>query len=213
MKTLFFGIVLILLIGIGGFVYRNVAERPAIGGELACPALAKVCPDGSTVGHVDGSCDFAACPAPNVELTAARIGFALPAGYVPVASLPGSLGTYEKKTASSTHTIAVYNYAIPAGKTGNDVILDVTEFSPSGQKPETMDKFSPVFVNGKTFQGVTIERFEGQVESAYYLTREQDVLRFEIVERGVDWTNPDLVIDSLPEHKALLKMLGTLQTN
>ncbi len=220
MKTLFFGIVLILLIGVGGFVYRNVSERPM--NPTACTLEAKICPDGSSVGRVNPpQCTFAPCPAPNVEFADAAIAFALPAGYAkgvqePGADgeLPGMLDFFEKKTASSTNTITVYRYMIPEGKTANDVILEQTEFSPSGQKPETLEKFSPVFVNGKTFQAVTFERFEGQVATSYYLSREKDVVRFDVIERGVEkWTDPSLVIDNLPEHKALLKMLGTLQTN
>ena len=216
MKTLFFGIVLILVIGVGGFVYRNVAERSAPG-PIACTLEAKICPDGTSVGRTGPDCAFAPCPPPNVEFADKDLAFVLPAGFVRIASgAPGqaTLAIYE--TASTTpdqgNVISVSAYAIPAGKTANDVILSNTTFSPSGQQPTSFDKFSPVFVNGTTFQEVTVERFEGQVDTAYFLPRMHDVLRFEVIERGVtDWSDSSLVPDELPAHKALLQMLGTLQ--
>ncbi len=69
-------------------------------------------------------------------------------------------------------------------------------------------------MNGKTYQSVVLERFEGQVHSAYYLARASDVLRFEVLEKDVaDWSDSKLVVSNLPEHKALLSLLATLQTN
>lgn len=45
----------------GGGVYWFVSRPPAA--NIACTMEAKVCPDGSYVGRVPPSCDFAACPA------------------------------------------------------------------------------------------------------------------------------------------------------
>ncbi len=76
-----------------------------------------------------------------------------------------------------------------------------------------MTEYAPVIINGKTFYGIVVERFEGVVNSAYYLARTNDVLEFEVVEPDVaNWTDPKLKVDDLPEHQALLKMLSTLQT-
>ncbi|MDP2651967.1 MAG: hypothetical protein Q8O94_02435, partial [bacterium] len=58
---------------------------------------------------------------------------------------------------------------------------------------------------------VSIERFEGVIDTAYYLARSGDVLRFDAIDRGTDWTNPNLDISALPAHAALLKLLATLQ--
>ena len=56
------------------------------------------------------------------------------------------------------------------------------------------------------------KRYEGVVDSAYYWARTDDVLRFDIIEKDVmNWSDPNLVVDSLPEHEAFLKMLNTLQ--
>lgn len=212
MKTLFFGIVVILVIGIGGFIYRNVTEHAST--ATACTMEAKICPDGSSVGRTGPDCDFAACAFPNVEFADKNVAFALPAGYQKgTVAGKGVLGSYDKATASSTNTIAVSVYPIPEGKSANDVILANTVLSPSDTHPESMNKFSPVFVNGKTYQEITIERFEGVITSAYYLPREHDVVRFDITERGVaNWTDANLAIDQLPGHTDLLRMLGTLQT-
>lgn len=220
MKSLIAGIVLIIVLGIGGFIYRNVAERTGGPAPIACTMEAKVCPDGSSVGRSGPDCAFAACAFPNIELSNVHIAFVVPNGYAPASreQISGGLinlvGTYVKAAAgeASLHTISIYDYPIPGGKTGNDVIVANTEFSPSGEPAKDMSKFKPIIVNGRTFQSVVIERFEGQVESSYYLVRDADVLRFDIVEKDVDWTNPDLVVANLPEHKALVEMLGTLQT-
>lgn len=220
MKSLIGGIVLIIVIGFAGFIYRNVLERTGGPEPVACTMEAKVCPDGTSVGRSGPACEFTPCAFPNVEIASAKIAYALPAGYVDGVQQPGADGEnpgmldfYQKQAlGTSFHYLTVYAYPIPAGKTGNDVIIANTMFSPSGEPATDMSKFKPVLVNGKTFQGVVIERFEGQVMSSYFLVRATDVLRFDIIEKDVDWTNPDLVIENLPEHKALLKMLGTLQT-
>ncbi|MDO8408408.1 MAG: hypothetical protein Q7S95_04275 [bacterium] len=59
-KSLLFGLLIILIVGIGGFVYRNAVEHPSR--PIACPLDAKVCPDGSAVGRSGPSCEFTSCP-------------------------------------------------------------------------------------------------------------------------------------------------------
>lgn len=220
MKSLFAGIVLILVVGLAGFLYRNIEERTGGSSQpVACTMEAKLCPDGSGVGRSGPDCAFAPCAFPNVEFANVKAAFALPAGYSAGVQEPGADGLvpdmldfWQKPAAAGAfHYITAYEYAIPEGKTGNDVIIAHTEFSPSGEPAKDLSKFKPVIVNGKTFQSVVTERFEGQVASSYYLVRDTDVLRFDILEKDVDWTNPDLVVGSLPEHKALLGMLATLQ--
>jgi hypothetical protein len=222
MKSLVAGIVLIILIGIGGFIYRNVQERTGGPSAVACTEEARVCPDGSSVGRSGPACEFAPCAFPNVAFADAKIALAVPTGYVvgvqePGADgeLPGMLAFYQKPAGDgSSHFITLYEYAIPEGKTAEDVILANTVFSPSGENAKDMKEFKPVLIDGRTFQGVVIERFEGQVASSYYLAREKSVLRFDVIERDVkDWTDPKLVVGNLPEHKALLQMLSTLTLN
>ena len=77
-----------------------------------------------------------------------------------------------------------------------------------------MKQFKPVLINGKTFQSVTVERFEGIVHTLFYLARSHDVLRFEVVEKDViDWTDPTLDVNTLPAHSALLDLLSSLQVS
>ncbi len=217
MKSLIAGIVVILVIGIAGFMYRNVSERTGQPQPIACTMEAKVCPDGSSVGRSGPACEFALCVFPNIEV--AGTAFALPEGYVADENAYGAetslLAAFVKPSlsANAPHTILVRTYVIPAGKTANDVIIENTRHLTADMPIESMDEFDPIFVNGKTFQFFVADRFEGQVQSYFYLARANDVLRFEVIERDVtEWMSPDLVILDLPEHKALLEMLGTLQT-
>ncbi len=220
MKSLVFGIVLIILLGVGGFLYKNVMETTAGPTQLACTEEAKICPDGTGVGRVGPSCEFAPCPFPNVEFVEASLSFALPAGYVEGVQEPGAdghipemLGFYQKQAAGTGHHyISIYRYDIPEGTSANEVIVKNTTLSPSGELVSGIDTFDPVLIDGRTFNHIVIERFEGQVVSAYYLIREKDVLRFDVLEQDVDWTNPDLVIETLPEHQNLLTLLSTIQT-
>ncbi len=221
MKQLLFFIVLIVLLGIGSFLYRNILEQPLAGtnsNATACTLEAKMCPDGSSVGRTGPSCAFAACAAPNVELPQISIAFALPTGFSLNPSAPTGdslIAAYEKTMMPDPKdAIVVRRFVIPEGKTANDVMLAETMYESSGNQPKSMDEFKPLIINGKTFQTFVAERFEAQVHSLYYLPREYDVLRFEVLEHNVtSWMDPKLDITTLPDHAALITMLGTLQSN
>lgn len=218
MKELFLGIVLILVLGIAGFLYRNTMEQPARNDVTACTMEARVCPDGSAVGRSGPDCSFAACAFPNIELPEAGIAFAIPPGYTqPDFSHPDlPLVWLEKPTVSASvkHSIQIDLYEIPTGKTADQVILAQTRYQPADMQAEDFSRFTSKTIGGRTFRGTVIERFEAQVMSSYFLARSGDVLRFDIVERDVtNWTDADLVVENLPEHAALLRMLATLQTN
>lgn len=142
----------------------------------------------------------------------------MPPGYVANADAIGADETlravFDKSSKEQVpHSIIIRNYPIPEGKKGDDVILANTMFEPSGMTPKSMKEFKPVIINGKTYQTAVIERFEGQVHSAYYLVRATDVLKFEVLEKDVtEWTSPTLKVDQLPEHRALQLLLSSLQT-
>ena len=106
LKQLIAGIVLIIVVGAGAFIYRNMMERPLTpDGVTACTLEAKVCPDGTSVGRQGPNCEFAVCAPPNIELSEARIGFVLPAGYTQVASGAPSQETlriFSKPSASAS---------------------------------------------------------------------------------------------------------------
>lgn len=222
MKQLAFFLVLLLVLGIAGFLYRYTLENPTANtnSELAvCTLEARVCPDGSSVGRVAPSCEFAACPLPNYEVAKAGIAFVIPAGYRADTGVLATEPTLSAvlvttplgDTDGMTNRLVVHRFPIPEGETANDVMLRETTFDPSGMPAESMQEFTPVIVNGKTFQKVVIERFEGYVRVYYYLPRATSVLRFEAVDAGVDWTNPDLVVDELPAQRAMMSLLASLQ--
>lgn len=217
MKQLIAGVVLIVVVGVGAFLYRNVVERPGTGApETACTMEAKVCPDGTAVGRTGPSCSFAPCMLPNVDIADKHVAFAIPAGYSPDEQAYGAdtslIAAFAKSSSSGAHSIIVRSYPIPEGEDATAVILANTRYQPSDMQATDFSKFGNVLVNGKTFRSTVIERFEGQVHSAYYLVRSADVLTFEITEQDVtNWTDASLNVESLPEHTALLSMLATLQ--
>lgn len=219
MKELVAGIVLIVVVGLGGFLYRNMLERNMVPqpDTVACTMEAKICPDGSSVGREGPSCEFAPCPGEGSGLQQIGVSLTPPPGYT---ANPNALGadatlvaTFEKPGVSNTqppHAIVVRRYAIPEGQTADDVLLATTMLEPSGMTPELGD-FETITIGGKVFKKIVVERFEAQVHSVYYFIRAADVLRFEILERDVtNWTDPNLVITNLPEHQAFLSMLAAL---
>ena len=219
MKQLLLGVVLIIVLGLGGFLYRYILERPTVlVGPGACTTDAKVCPDGTSVGRSGPGCTFATCPLPNVEVPEAGIAFVLPPGYTQVLSgAPNQdiLRMFNKPSLSPNvqHAIHVTRYPIPEGQTGDQVILAHTRFQPADMPAEDFSRFENVAIGTHTYRSVVIERFEALVESSYFLVRDTDVIRFDIVEHDVtNWTEPTLVVSELPEHRALRQLLSTLQT-
>ena len=78
-KLLLAGIVLIVVLGLGGFLYRNMLEHPPSPTQTVCTLEAKICPDGTTVGRTGPSCEFSPCPPPNVSIDSTSFGrIALP---------------------------------------------------------------------------------------------------------------------------------------
>lgn len=227
MKQLFFFVVLLVVLGVAGFFYRATLQAPthntnmASSTAVACQADAKVCPDGTSVGRSGPSCTFAACPFPNVELPGASVSYVAPAAFKENKNALGSdktlLAAYEKAALTSTSTlpdsIVVRRYAIPAGKDANAVMLAQTTYETSGMQPKSMDDFTPVIINGATYQMIVVERFEAQVHVLYYLPRANDVLRFEAIQHDVsNWTDSKLNVRTLSTVAALEDMLATLKS-
>ncbi len=219
MKQLLAGVVILFLVGIASFLYRNTMERPGVTlPEVACTMEAKVCPDGSTVGRTGPSCEFAPCALPNAEVADAGIAFVIPEGYAADENAygadPSLLAAFVKPSEGGwpPHTITIRSYPIPEGQTANDIILARTVYQPAGEQAADFSRFRDLSQNGRVFKETVIERFEALVHSAYFLPRERDVLIFEITEHDVvDWMEPSLSVRSLPEHAALLGLLGSLQ--
>lgn len=212
MKSLLFGILFVIVVGIGGLVYRNAVEHPAQ--PIACPLDALLCPDGTSVARTGLSCTFPICPPPNVSLEKISIAFALPAGFAPAAAPDAaSAAAYEVASTSSSSggSIVIRSYSIAASTTALATIQQTAIGSTSGA-PVAVTAFSSVVLGTHRFTVVSIERFEGVVDTAYYLARGTDVLRFDAVDRGVaHWNSADLNLSTLPAHAALVKLLATLQ--
>ena len=210
MKGLLLGIALIILIGVGGLVYRNAVEHPSQ--PIACPMDALVCPDGTSVGRSGLSCTFPTCPPPNVSLPDVGIAFAVPAGFTEAESLDAaSVAAYEMPAGDSEPaSIVIRRYAIPASSTALATIQQTAIGGTSGV-PVSVTSFTSSILGTHRFTVVSLERFEGVIDTAYYLARGTDVLRFDAIDRGADWTNPDLDIMTLPAHAALARLLTTLQ--
>ncbi len=212
MKRLFLGILLFAILGMGGVVYRNAVEHPMQ--AIACPLDAEVCPDGTSVSRTGLSCTFPACPPPNVTLPTIGIAFALPSGFV--ATIPPdtlSVAAYETPTASSTEvsSIIIRRYAIEASSTALATIQGTAITLASGTTaPATA--FSSVVLGVHRFTVVALGSSAGTVDTAYYLARGTDVLRFDAVDTGVaNWNDPNLNPLTLPANVALEKLLTTLQ--
>ena len=212
MKSLLLGIVLMIAIGLGGLVYRNAVEHPSQ--PIACPMDALMCPDGTAVSRTGSTCTFSQCLPPNVSLTDIGISFAVPANFT-VAELPdaSSVASYEMAIASSTEVsnIVIRRYALSASSTALTTIQQTAIGGASGL-PVGTTSFTSVVLGARRFTVVSIERFEGVVDTAYYLARGSDVLRFDAIDRGVmRWTDATLTVSTLPAHSALTKLLSTLQ--
>lgn len=215
MKSLFFGILLIIIIGIGGLIYRNAIEHPLK--TIACPLDVLMCPDGTSVSRIGTSCTFQTCQPPNVSLSDINISFALPDGFT-ISDTPeqGSIVTYESAkpivpdSFTDVSNIIIRQYVIDESSSALSTIQQTAIGGASGE-PVSATSFSSKMLGNHRFTVVSIERFEGVIDTAYYLARSTDVLRFDAIDRGVDWTNPNLDISKLPAHTALEKLLTTLQ--
>ncbi len=214
MKNLLWGVLLVVIIGIGGFFYRALTENRTE--EIACPADARLCPDGTALGRTGPSCTFPACPPPNVSHTELGIAFALPKGYVSTSFYGNeAVSAYSKKSDVpdiETSDIVMHRYPITASSTAIQVIRETAIQDGSGM-PAPATAFSSVVIGTHRFTVVSIGRFEGVIATAYYLARGSDVLRFDAVDRGViAWTDPSLVVSTLPAHTDIRAVLSTLQS-
>ena len=212
MKTLLFGIVVIIIVGFGGLAYRNAVEHTQQ--PIMCPLDARVCPDGTAVARTGSSCTFAPCAPPNVSLDTVDIAFAIPDGFVASTSADTtSVAFYTAPDSSSaeSHSISIHQYSIRASSTALATIQETALGAPSGTNLPTT-AFSSTMLGTHRFTVVLLERFEGVVTTAYYLARGTDVLRFDSVDTGVqDWANTSLDTTTLAANRALRKLLTTLE--
>ncbi|HFC11102.1 MAG TPA: hypothetical protein ENJ75_02860 [Candidatus Kaiserbacteria bacterium] len=192
-KELFTGIILIFILGIAGFLYRNAMEQPILNvpKSTACTLEVKKCPDGTFVGRTGSSCRFSTCPVMNTELKDIGVSFVLPKGFKSIAtSSPKNESAgivYEATLAkedSSTQNITLRVYPLSEKNTAKDIMLGETVFDSTGLSPQSMNDFKKVTIGANTFEEITIGSSKKYMHVAYFLLRKNDVLRFDIKESG-----------------------------
>lgn len=212
MKQLLALFALVIVLGVGSLIYRNALERPFAGTNrqyAQCPADAQLCPDGSAVGRVAPACAFAACPFPNLELAGPNIAFAVPAGFS-ATTINGTdqslIAVYQRSPiAGEESRIEVRWYRVPEGSDPNTVVIQTA--SASGGAAASMLDFSPVLVEGQTYETLELAQAESANQrTAYYLIRERDVLRFDAITNRESAT----ATSTTPVQSALLALLATL---
>jgi hypothetical protein len=213
MKTLIAGIILIVLLGLGGFLYRAATENA--NQTIACPVDAKLCPDGTSVSHTGPSCSFPACPAPNISFDSLNLAFALPDGYtaneLPDAAAIAAYGKNINATSTIESDIVIHDYQVTASTTALQVIQNTAVGDASGA-PVPVTAYSSQQIGTHRYTIVSLGRFEGVVHTAFYLTRGNDVLRFDAINKNVlNWTDPSLDASALPANVDVKQLLTTLQ--
>ncbi len=208
---------LLVLAGIAGVIYRNASEHPTQ--QIVCPLDTEVCPDGTTMSRVGLSCTFQVCLPPNVSLPSVNISFAIPKDFTSIA-LPDSASivaygsSFASSTASTTiskASIVLRRYAVDASSTPLTVIQQTAIDTKTGALAPVTAYSSSIF-GTQRFTIVSIERFYGTIDTAYYLARGSDVLRFDAIDMNVpSWNNSNLDISKLKAHSALIKLLKTLK--
>ena len=218
MKKLSLFVALIVIIGIGGFWYRNALEKPSVVGKV-CTTEAKVCPDGTLVRRTEPMCEFEKCAPPNIVLSKNGISFTIPTGFVKALEVPNNpdlelIASYywTDLDAPGDEMIKIHQWEIPKDTTANALMMEKTIFSPKDEKAQSMEDFAKVQIGTHSFYRAIVERFEGYVHVVYFFPRANNILEFEALDRNVlDWTDADLAIDKLPAHAALLSLLDSLQ--
>lgn len=211
MKRVVVGFVILLVIVGFGLAYRAYVENAAR--PIACPIDALVCPDGTSVSRTGQSCTFAPCPYPNVSYDTLHISFAVPSGFATTTpgGVPDEIELTLSDSASSSARITVRSYALDASSTPLAVIRSTAIGGASGA-PVPANMYTSTMAGRYRVTVVPIERFEGVVHTAYYLSRNEDVLRFDAIDQSVqNWMESSLDVTRLPAHAALKSLLGTLQ--
>jgi hypothetical protein len=126
---------------------------------------------------------------------------------------PAIIAAFRQQNPASTTSALIFvrQYAVSTSTTALTVIQQTAIGGSSGH-PVSITAFSSSTHGGRQFTLATIERSEGVIDTAYYLARPGDVLRFDAIDSGVlNWTDANLDISSLPAHAALIQLLTNLQ--
>lgn len=219
LKELLFGLSLIFLLGIVGFLYRNVMERHVsyIGEETSCLSDIKKCPDGTLVRRVGPICNFAQCSVGNISLPDLGITFTLPDGYTLVSTSTEqssflravySSASTTKSMASST--IEIYEYPVAPDETPRQVMLRENQKSNLEKSLKNVDTFANFTIGSGSFEKV-VARSDREVVTSYYLLRNHSVLCFKSFDKNVVNSKSAQNVTELSSQKKLRVLLYTLK--
>ncbi|XKT75342.1 MAG: hypothetical protein ACJKSS_00965 [Patescibacteria group bacterium UBA2103] len=196
MKELTLGVLLLILVGFGSFLYQNAKNnKPIDKGPVACTLEAKMCPDGSYVGRKGPSCEFEACPTEKVLFDA-------PEGYtdtLPLLSsiVEGRIGFFNKEPNVISNNIAVYAYS-KNNTTLEEVLTQKIKLSPSDLTPDLED-YEIVEIDGQDVYQIVNERFEATVEINHVLDLEDFVVVISHRDISVEKWMQDFTLEELED--------------
>lgn len=212
MKELAIGIFLLIVVGVGGFLYNNAKNNS--GGEnqgpIACTMDAKMCPAGWGVGRVAPDCSFAMCPSEKFTYNA-------PEGYQDTTMLlsstvEGRLAFYTREPNTISNNITVFVY--PKGdQTLEDVVTERLINSPSGMPVESLDEFEQVVVGNNTAYRKILERFEATVQIVYVVDLADIVVVVSHTDISVENWMEDFTLEELEDLPVLEDVVASIQYN
>jgi len=195
MKELMLGVVLVILLGLGSFVYQNaLTDRNAPEGPIACTLEARICPDGSAVGRTGPLCEFEACSTDPISYTA-------PEGFkdsLPLLSsiVEGRLGFYTKEPSTISNNITIHAF-----KTENpeQTLLEKVALTPSDLHPKSIEDFEIVTIGDRDVYRIVNERFEATVEVTYGIFLEDFLVLVSLRDIAVENWMEDFDINDLED--------------
>lgn len=167
MKELALGILLLILVGFGSFLYQNAKNNTSGEGReepIACTAEARICPNGSAVGRTGPACEFEACPSDAVQ-------YEEPTGFIdslPILSsiVEGRIGFYTKEPSTISNNITVFAHQTSEEESFENLLVQKVQLTPSDLHPELED-FEILELDGREVYRIVNERFEATVEVTY----------------------------------------------
>tara|TARA_B100000745_G_scaffold254816_1_gene177404 strand:+ start:7272 stop:7898 length:627 start_codon:yes stop_codon:yes gene_type:complete len=206
MKELFLGVVLIILLGLGSFLYQNaLRDRSAPEGPIACTLEARICPDGSAVGRTGPQCEFEACSTDPISFTA-------PNGFIDTLPLlssivEGRLGFYSKEPSVISNSISVHAF-----KTGDkeQALLEKVTLTPSDLHPESLEDFEVVTIGEREAYRIVNERFEATVEVTYGIFLEDFLVLVALRDIAVENWMEDFDIEDLEDLQTVEEVVSSV---
>jgi len=196
MKELFLGIILIILLGLGSFVYQNAVNKPQIEEPVACTLEARICPGGGTVGRTGPLCEFEACPSDAIQFDA-------PVGFIdslPILSsiVEGRIGFYTKEPSTISNNVTIFVHQTSEEESFEDLLLKKVRLTPSDLHPELED-FEMLELDGREVYRIINERFEATVEVTYGIPLDGFLVLVSLRDIAVENWMEDFTLESLED--------------